>query len=71
MITPYLYYEDVKAALVFLSKAFGFKKFGRPMSAMDGKIQHAAMKFGDALVMMGYPVRISKTRSGWEKLLRA
>jgi len=55
MITPYLYYEDVKAALTFLSKAFGFRKYGRPMSGRDGKIQHAAMKFGDALIMMGYP----------------
>ena len=55
MITPYLYYEDVRAALTFLSKAFGFKKFGRPMSGPGGKIQHAAMKLGDAMVMMGYP----------------
>ena len=55
MITPYLYYEDVRAALAFLSKAFGFKKFGRPMSGPDGKIQHAVMKLGDAMVMMGYP----------------
>lgn len=55
MITPYLYYEDVRAALTFLSKAFGFKKSGRPMSGPGGKIQHAAMKLGDAMVMMGYP----------------
>jgi uncharacterized glyoxalase superfamily protein PhnB len=55
MITPYLYYEDVRAALTFLSKAFGFKKFGRPMSGPGGKIQHAAMKLGDAMVMMGHP----------------
>jgi PhnB protein len=55
MITPYLYYEDVRAALTFLSKAFGFKKFGRPMSGPGGKIQHAAMKLGDAMVMMGFP----------------
>lgn len=54
-ITPYLYYEDVAAALVFLSKAFGFKKFGASMTGPDGKVQHAAMKLDDALVMMGYP----------------
>lgn len=53
-ITPYLYYEDVGAALKFLSKAFGFRKFGRPMRR-DGKINHAAMKLGDDLVMMGCP----------------
>ena len=55
MITPYLYYEDVGAALAFLSKAFGFKKFGASMSGPDGKVNHAAMKLGDAMVMMGYP----------------
>ena len=54
-ITPYLYYEDVAAALTFLSKAFGFEKFGESMTGPDGKVQHAAMKLDDALVMMGYP----------------
>ena len=53
-ITPYLYYEDVGAALKFLAKAFGFRKFGRPMRR-GGKINHAAMKLGDDVVMMGCP----------------
>lgn len=53
-ITPYLYYEDVGATLKFLAKAFGFRKFGREMR-QDGKINHAAMKLGDDLVMMGCP----------------
>lgn len=54
-ITPYLYYEDVGAALKFLTRAFGFKNSGRPMKQRDGKINHAAMKLGKDLVMMGYP----------------
>lgn len=54
-ITPYLLYEDVEGALAFLSKAFGFRKYGRAMAGPDGKIQHAAMKLGDDLIMMGYP----------------
>ncbi|MGH9324215.1 MAG: VOC family protein [Vicinamibacteria bacterium] len=54
-ITPYLYYEDLDGALKFLSKAFGFRKFGRTMSGPDGKLNHAAMKVGDDLIMMGYP----------------
>jgi PhnB protein len=54
-ITPYLYYEDVGAALKFLSKAFGFKNYGRAMKQPDGKINHAAMKLGKDVVMMGYP----------------
>lgn len=54
-ITPYLYYEDVAGALKFLAKAFGFRKYGTPMSGPDGKLNHAAMKFGDDVIMMGYP----------------
>ena len=54
-ITPYLLYEDVGEALRFLSKAFGFRKHGRPMAGPDGKINHAAMKLGNDMIMMGYP----------------
>lgn len=54
-ITPYLLYEDLAGALTFLSKAFGFKKYGRPMRGEDGQLNHAAMQFGDDLIMMGYP----------------
>lgn len=48
-ITPYLLYKDVGAALTFLSKAFGFRKYGRSQP------NHAAMKLGDDLIMMGCP----------------
>ena len=54
-ITPYLYYEDVDRALKFLAKAFGLRKHGAQMRGPDGKINHAAMKLGDALIMMGRP----------------
>ena len=54
-IIPYLFYEDVGAALAFLSKAFGFKRHGPRMKDRDGTIRHAAMQFGDATVMMGWP----------------
>ena len=54
-ITPYLYYEDVGRALVFLAKAFGFRAFGVRMRGKDRKINHAAMKLGRAPVMMGRP----------------
>jgi PhnB protein len=54
-ITPYLYYEDIAAAMKFLAKAFGFRKYGVQMRGPDGKPNHAAMKLGDDLIMMGYP----------------
>jgi uncharacterized glyoxalase superfamily protein PhnB len=54
-ITPYLYYEDLGAALKWLAKAFGFKRYGAQVKGPDGRINHAAMKFGAGLVMMGRP----------------
>lgn len=54
-ITPYLYYEDVDSALKFLAKVFGLRKYGVQMRGPDGKTNHAAMKLGDALIMMGRP----------------
>ena len=54
-ITPYLFYEDLAGALKFLSKAFGFKRYGKAMRGKDGKLNHAAMKFGDDFIMMGCP----------------
>jgi uncharacterized glyoxalase superfamily protein PhnB len=54
-ITPYLLYEDVAGTMKWLTKAFGFRKFGVSMKGPDGKINHAAMKLGDDVIMMGYP----------------
>ena len=54
-ITAYLYYQDVRAALKWLAKAFGFKRYGPSNSGPDGRIFHAAMQFGDGIVMMGDP----------------
>ncbi|MFN2510424.1 MAG: VOC family protein [Pyrinomonadaceae bacterium] len=54
-ITPYLLYQDVGAALKFLARAFGFRKYGTQMLGPDGKINHAAMKLGDDVIMMGCP----------------
>jgi uncharacterized glyoxalase superfamily protein PhnB len=54
-ITPYLYYEDVDRALRFLAKAFGLRKYGAPARGPDGKIEHAVLRVGDAMIMMGRP----------------
>ena len=54
-ITPYLLYEDVAAALDWLSRAFGLEEHGDRFTGQDGKVNHATMKIGDGLVMMGCP----------------
>lgn len=53
-LTPYLYYEDVAAALDWLAGAFGFEERLR-MPGPDGTVMHAEMKLADAVVMMGCP----------------
>jgi uncharacterized glyoxalase superfamily protein PhnB len=53
-VTPYLYYEDVAAALRFLAEAFGFHERLR-MPGPGGKIMHAEMTCAGGLVMMGCP----------------
>jgi len=57
-ITPYLYYEDVASAMRFLAKAFGFRRFGAVSRGPDRKINHAAMKAGSSVVLMGRPPRV-------------
>jgi uncharacterized glyoxalase superfamily protein PhnB len=54
-ITPYLYYEDVGGAVKFLAKAFAFRKHGAHVLGPDRKVNHAVMKHGDDLIMMGRP----------------
>lgn len=53
-ITPYLFYEDVEAALEFLTRAFGFQETLRYQGA-QGYVAHAEMLVGDATIMLGDP----------------
>jgi len=53
-ITPYLLYEDVAAALDWLTSAFGFKETLRFTDA-NGRVSHAEMDTGGAVFMLGEP----------------
>jgi len=53
-ITPYLLYEDVAAAMNWLSNAFGFQERLR-FDGPDGDVTHAEMEFGGSSIMMGDP----------------
>lgn len=50
-VVPILVYEDVGAALEFLSRAFGFGE--RLRAEWGGAISHAQMDIGDGSIMMG------------------
>jgi uncharacterized glyoxalase superfamily protein PhnB len=51
MIIPYLFYDDVGAAVEFLVRAFGFVEQMRVGTPRGGV--HAQAKLGDQLVMLG------------------
>ncbi|MBA3778133.1 MAG: VOC family protein [Chloroflexi bacterium] len=53
-ITPYLLYEDVEAALDFLSRAFGFEEVLR-FTGSEGYVNHAEMRRGDSSIYLGDP----------------
>jgi len=51
-IAPYLFYEDVAAALDWLTRAFGFRERFR-LTAPNGKVAHAELELAGAIVMLG------------------
>jgi len=57
MISPYLFYDDVGAAVEFLVRAFGFSEQMRVATPSGGV--HAQVKLGDQIVMLG--------QGGWDK----
>jgi uncharacterized glyoxalase superfamily protein PhnB len=53
-ITPYLLYQDAGAAVDWLLQAFGLRP-DEVLKGPDGRVNHAAMTFGKALLMLGSP----------------
>jgi PhnB protein len=53
-LCPYVYYEDIGAALDFLAQAFGFEERMRHVND-DGTFNHCEMQVGDSVIMMGTP----------------
>ena len=51
-ISPILSYRDAAAAIAFLEAAFGFERKA-VHTGDDGTIQHAELRYGDGLVMLG------------------
>ncbi len=49
---PYLFYDDVAEAMRFLTGAFGFLEL-RVDRGESGRVEHAQLGFGEAVVMLG------------------
>ena len=54
-ITPYLLYRDAGAAVDWLVAVFGLSRTGDLFKGEDGRVTHASLKFGKALLMLGSP----------------
>jgi uncharacterized glyoxalase superfamily protein PhnB len=54
-ITPYLLYQDAEAALDWLERAFGLRRGGEAFRGADGRVNHASMTLGRALLLLGSP----------------
>jgi uncharacterized glyoxalase superfamily protein PhnB len=53
-IVPQLPYEDIRAALSFLERAFGFREIrSTRMEGADGVIHHANVEFGSSVIGIG------------------
>ena len=52
---PMLSYEDVAAAVDWLSDAFGFREVGERYTDDDGRVSHAEIERDGALVYLGWP----------------
>jgi uncharacterized glyoxalase superfamily protein PhnB len=53
-VMPYVLYEDVPAALDWLTAAFGFKEWLR-YADDDGRVSHSEMRVGDDSILLGGP----------------
>jgi PhnB protein len=60
-VTPYLAVEDAAEAIEYYKKAFGAKERVR-MEAPGGKIGHAELEIGDALIMLSDPFPQATTK---------
>lgn len=53
-IVPQVPYEDIRAALLFLERAFGFREIrSTRMEGADGVIHHANVEFGGSVIGIG------------------
>ena len=53
-IVPQVPYEDIRAALAFLERAFGFREIqSTRMEGADGVIHHANVEFGGSVIGIG------------------
>jgi uncharacterized glyoxalase superfamily protein PhnB len=52
---PMISYENVAAAIDWLTEVFGFRERGERNTEADGTVSHAELELDGAVVMLGWP----------------
>jgi uncharacterized glyoxalase superfamily protein PhnB len=65
-ITPSVYYEDPRAAIDWLCRAFGFE-VRLKVEGEGGRIEHSELEFGDGLITIGTAGIGDKTKEKWQQ----
>ena len=52
---PMISYENVGAAIDWLTEVFGFRERGERYTEADGTVSHAELELDGAVVMLGWP----------------
>jgi uncharacterized glyoxalase superfamily protein PhnB len=65
-ISTAVYYDDPRAAIAFLTEAFGFE-VQLVVEGDGGTIVHSELRFGDGLVMVGGTGTKDPSREHWQK----
>lgn len=66
-MTPSVYYEEPKAAIDWLGRAFGFE-VRLKVEGEGGRIEHAELGFGEGLVMIGTAGSVNPDKATWQEL---
>lgn len=62
-IVPFIGYEDAAAAIEWLERAFGFAEDREARYEEDGRVTHAELDLGGALIYVSTPAGYSSPRS--------
>ena len=65
-ITPAVYYEEPRAAIDWLCRAFGFE-VRLKVEGEGGRIEHSELTFADGLIMVGTAGSVSEGKADWQK----
>jgi uncharacterized glyoxalase superfamily protein PhnB len=66
-ITPSVYYQDPRAAIDWLCRAFGFE-VRLKVEGEGGRIEHSELQFADGLIMVGTADGGAPGKEAWQKL---